>query len=230
MSELFGANVIEIAGTPMLLTATGGGTAVHLAAPVRPGVTGRSAVLEHLLRPDRVAEVPALVNYDLAALTQPRWSPATLCGRQWSEMVGGDGGVVSLFGVTAFAPTCRRCLASIDRSFAKPVPDGRLALVARLAADKVIETGHAEVLGVPGDQQQELRSRVKGLLRQQIGHSVTTHVVSPGRVLIVCDVLYDKLSGHKAAEAIARLPLPGQDPLPPIEPDWIVSWDQWDVS
>jgi hypothetical protein len=111
-------------------------------------------MLDFQLRTDRLVRIPTLANYDQVLLAQPRWPPTTLCGREWSMMVGSDGGSVSEYRDTAYAPTCRRCLTTIDRNLPKPATDQRLHLVARLAADKVLETGHTDIRDVPGDQQQ----------------------------------------------------------------------------
>jgi hypothetical protein len=72
-------------------------------------------------------------------------TPTTLCGREWAIMVGGDGGAIGRYGEVAFAPSCRRCLAIIDRHFPKPPPDSRLILVAQMAAGTVVDQrGFAE--------------------------------------------------------------------------------------
>lgn len=235
MSELFGTNTIDIGGTSMLLAVTSG-SAVHLAAPTQTPGLGRAAVLEHHLwsaDPDRER---LLVNYDRRALAEPRWSATTLCGREWSMMIGGDGGTVSLFRETAFAPTCRRCMMVVDRQFPKPTADDRLALVARLAADKVLESGHVEVHNVPADQLTLLRNGVKKLLRAATSHSVATHVLQAGQLTVVCDAIFDEQSNDQAAEAVeslaAFLSESGlqQSPRESIERDWVVDWQQWDVQ
>ncbi|MEV8509734.1 hypothetical protein AB0368_33590 [Actinoplanes sp. NPDC051475] len=234
MSKLFGANTIDIGGTPMLLTVTGG-SAVHLAAPAQPPGSGRMAVLEHYLRSKDPDRVQLLAVYDRRALAEPRWSATTLCGREWSMMIGGDGGSVSLFRETAFAPTCRRCLAVVDRQFPKPAADDRLALVARLAADKVLEGGHVEVHNVPADQVALLRGAVKKLLRAATSHSVVTHVLQAGQIIVVCDAIYDQKSHDRIAEAIASLPIFKSESdsqgltRTPAEPDWVLDWRQWGV-
>jgi hypothetical protein len=112
-----GPNIIEINGAAMLLTTTGGGTAIHLTAAATPD-TGREAVPDLYFDSSDNDPVPA--GYDPAALLEPRWSEKTLCGRDWAVMVGGDGGAIGRYGEVAFAPTCRRCLALIDRHFPKP--------------------------------------------------------------------------------------------------------------
>lgn len=239
--ERHGPNAIVIDGTPMLLTITGGGVAVHLAAAAGPGREagpgggaaaagpGREAV-DDLHFGDRYDGEP-LTGYDRAALTEPRWSPRTLCGREWAVMAGGDGGPVGRHGEVAYAPTCRRCLALIDRHFPPPTPDSRLALVARLAADTVVEQrGFAEIHGVPGDQEPELRRTVRALIRERTGHSVRTYSVN-GIVFIECRAIHDQhadRTGREAAEAVDAF-LNGE-PLPRREKDWLISWTAWDVG
>ena len=51
-----------------------------------------------------------------------------------------------------------------------------LIVVARVIADSIAEQGYTEVLGVPGDQQTELRRRIRTLARQATGHSCQTLV------------------------------------------------------
>lgn len=235
MSKLFGANTIDIGGTPMLLT-DAGGSAIHLTAPAQSAEAGRSAILEHDLRSEDPDRIRLLANYDQPALAEARWSPTTLCGRAWSMMIGGDGGSVSLFGGTAFAPTCRSCLTAIDRQFPKPAADDRLALVARLAADKVLEGGYVEVHHVPAEQQPLLRAAVKKLLRAATKRSVTTHLLQAGQLIVVCEAIYDEQSHDHIAEAIASLPVfvsePGseQSRQPRIVRDWVIDWRQWDIG
>lgn len=72
MSELFGVNGIEVAGTPRLLTAVAGGSRIHLVAAAEEADDGRGAVLDSHLHADRLARAPALAIYDRAALTEPR--------------------------------------------------------------------------------------------------------------------------------------------------------------
>jgi hypothetical protein len=231
MSELFRANVIEVGGVPMLLTVTGG-SAVHLAVEAQPPVEGRAAVPERLLRSKKPDRVQLLARYDRATLAEPRWSPATLCGREWSMMIGGDGGSVSPFEETAFAPTCRQCMAVVDRQFPKPAADDRLALVARLAADQVLERGHVEVHNVPAEQRELLRAAVRKLLRAATSQGVSTHVLPAGQIIVVCDAIYDEKSADDDAQYVASLRLFGSDESPriPRERDWVVNWQQWDVS
>jgi hypothetical protein len=227
-SDRHGPNVIEVNGTAMLLTTTSGGVAVHLAAAAEKPGTGREAVLDFYFDSDRAV---TLAGYDRAALTEPRWSRTTLCGRGWAIMVGGDGGAIGRYGEAAFAPTCRRCLTLIDRHFPKPTPDSRLALVAQLAADAVInQRGFAEVHGVPGDQQDELRRTVRALVRKQAAHPVRTYSIS-GIIYVECQAIYDQRadeSDRDAAEAVEAV-LKGEPPSQ-RERDWVISWNAWDVA
>jgi hypothetical protein len=146
-------------------------------------------------------------------------------------MVGGDGGAIGRYGEVAFAPTCRRCLTLIDRHFPKPAPDDRLALVAQIAADLVIDRhGFAEIHGVPGDQQDQLRKAVRTLIRKRTNYAVRTHLIN-GVVYIECQAAYDQRAdrhGREAVEAISAA-LAGE-PVPQRERDWVISWSTWGVS
>ena len=42
----------------------------------------------------------------------------------------------------AAAPTCRRCLAIMDKLFPEPVPDGRFPLIVQIITDTVTEHGY----------------------------------------------------------------------------------------
>jgi hypothetical protein len=152
-SAVYGPNTIEINGAAMLLTSTSGGVAVHLTAAVDESCEGREAVFDVYFDSDRndPADMLWVIGYDRAALTAALWSHTTVCGREWAIMVGVDGGAIGRYGEVAYAPTCRRCLALVDRHFPKPTPDSRLALVGRLAADVVVDQrGYVEIHGVPG--------------------------------------------------------------------------------
>ena len=226
-SDLYGPNTVEINETSMLLTTAGGGVAVHLpAAEKLEG--GRGAVPDLYFGVGKNDRVPAA--YDRAALIERRWSEKTLCGREWAVMVGGDGGAVGRYGEVAFAPTCRRCLSSIDKLFPKPVADDRLALVTQLAADVVDQHGFAEIHDVQGDQQDQLRKSVRASIRERTGHAVRTYSIS-GVVYVECQGIYDQHAdrhGRAAAEAIGAV-LAGE-PAPERERDWVISWSAWGVA
>ncbi|GAA2487417.1 hypothetical protein [Winogradskya humida] len=107
----------------------------------------------------------------------------------------------------------------------KPEPDDRLALVAQLAADTVIDRhGCAEIHGVPGDQQSQLRKAVRARIRQRTGFAVRTHLIN-GAIYIECDEAYKKYAGghgRNAAEAMSAA-LNGE-PIPQRERDWVIHW------
>jgi len=230
-SDTHGPNVIEVNGTALLLTTTSGGVAVHLTAATDEPGAGREAVHDFYFDSDRSGSADAIARYDRAALAEPRWSRTTLCGRDWAIMVGGDGGAIGRYGEVAYAPTCRRCLALIDRHFPEPERDSRLALVAQLAADVVVgQRGFAEIHDVPGDQQDELRKTVRALIRQRTSHSVRTYSMN-GVVYVECQAIYDQLSDRskqEAAEAIGAV-LDGEPP-PRLERDWVISWAAWEIT
>lgn len=233
-SRLYGANTIDVGGTALLLTTTSGGDAVHLTRPQDPG---RPAVHDFYFRSDENSEMaehyaPAVRNYDPNALLEPRWAEATLCGRVWAVMIGGEGGALSDYNHVAFAPTCRRCLALIDRHFPKPQVDPRLPLVAQVAADLVCERGYAELRGVPGDQQAALRKAVRELVRKRTGHRSQTYF-HDGWVHVVCEAVYaqhEQEYSREAADAMGELLFGDGKSQPSPRPDWTVSWDTWDVG
>jgi hypothetical protein len=154
----YGVNSITVAAAELLLTSAGGGAAVHLTPLASDGAAGRAAVPEYCFRPAPARRRPGLANYDRDALLVERWAETTMCGRAWAVMIGGDGGSISPYDKEpAFAPTCKRCLALLDRMFPPPPIHPQLPLVARLVSDLVAEHGYAEIYDVPGDQQTELR-------------------------------------------------------------------------
>ncbi|MGX7676602.1 hypothetical protein [Plantactinospora sp. DSM 117369] len=222
-----GPNTIEINGAAMLLTTVSGGNAVHLTATTA-SAAGREALPDFYFDNGN-DRVPA--DYDLAALRERRWSDKTLCGRVWAVMVGGDGGAVGRYGDVAYAPTCRRCLTLIDRHFPEPEPDDRLALVAQLASDVVVDRrGYVEIHHVPGDQQDALRRAVRAAIRKRADHPVRTYSVN-GVIYVECQAVYDRYArqnDREAADAVDVV-LKGEPP-PHREHDWVISWATWGIS
>jgi hypothetical protein len=79
-------------------------------------------------------------------------------------------------------------------------------LVAQLAADVVCEQGFAEVRGVPGGQQTELRKRIRKLVRARTGHGTKTFCRET-TIYAECREIYDQhASAHAraAAEAVSE--------------------------
>jgi hypothetical protein len=110
---------------------------VHLAAAAGRVETGRGAVPDHYIDPAGLGTPALKQNYDKSALLDPHWAEKTLCGRVWVSMASGEGGLLHEFDVQeAFVPTCKRCLALMDRLFPAPRPDDRLALVTQIVTDR----------------------------------------------------------------------------------------------
>lgn len=115
-------NVIEVSGRRFLLTATAG-DAVHLTREREAGrgQGGKGAVPDHYVEDFER-------SYDRAAIVDPRWAETTLCGRDWIVMEadpdGHEDGAASV-------PSCRRCLALMDRLFPAPALDERFRWSSR---------------------------------------------------------------------------------------------------
>lgn len=227
-----GVNTINAGGLELLLVMTGGGTVVHLVRPSDEDRSGQSAVPDFYFDSLDDHYAPARRNYDHAKLLDERWSQKTLCGREWVAMIGGVGGPLSGYEETAFAPSCRRCLALMDRLFPAPPVDERLPLVSWLAADQVAAHGYAEVHNVPGDQQAALRRHVRTLVRKESGHGVQT-MVHDSTVFVVCKAIYDQHAeehSRAAAEAINELLAGDGTPQPTPRQEWHISWDAWGIG
>lgn len=231
-----GVNAINVGSKALLLTETSGGTAVHLTAETATPGSGQGAVPDYYFE-ESGGGTPALKhNYDQAALLEPRWSEKTLCGRPWVSMASGEGGLLHEFDRNeVFAPTCKRCLALMDKLFPAPAADDRLALVVRVVADLVLEHGYAEIQAVPGDQQAALRTQVRSVVRQRSGHGTKTHV-HQSLIIFICDEIYEQHAREHARyadEAIDRAleaATNGGDVVPIGQPEWRTSWDAWSVG
>jgi hypothetical protein len=116
----------------------------------------------------------------------------------------------------------------MDRLFPPPLPHPQLPLVARVVADVVTEHGHAEVHGVPGDQQTELRRQVRSLVRTHTRHTCQT-LVRGNIVFVVCEPILDKhADGHNAAIAEVMSHVAAGGPSrPQPNPGWRLSWSTW---
>jgi hypothetical protein len=222
-------NVIPVGDREFLLTITGG-NAVHLSRETRPDETARSAVPGWHLRHNRVSSRVRWRAYNRAALAEPRWAETTLCGRQWIAMAGDECGDADDSGGGAFVPTCRHCLAIMDRLFPEPVLDDRFALIVQIITDTVAEHGYAEMRNVPGDQHAALRKQVRSAVRQRTGHGLQT-LVHESMVIFICEPISQQHSAEReraAAEAMGRL-LTAQ-PATPMPTPWCLSWDTWATS
>lgn len=156
----------------------------------------------------------------LAAKAAPgdaRGHAKTLCGRDWTYPAEQD-----------TAPSCRRCLASIDPLFPQPPRDPRTDLVASFVVDAVEEHGLAEVVGVPGDQVAELRRTVRKAIRSRLGYSSNTHV-SEGRLIVECPQAYAQHADRHLAEAAAVMNalFAGDEPASVDDSGWRIRWSAW---
>jgi hypothetical protein len=216
-------NVIRVGDRNFLLT-VGGGEAVHLTREAGDDEGKVAASPDHYLEDLEAA-------YDRAGLEEPRWLEATLCGRPWIVMASGED---SEDDEAVFAPTCRRCLALMDRLFPEPPLDPRFPLVVQVLADTVIEHGTAEILGVPGDQQAALRREVRAAVRKRTGHGMETYA-RDSMVVFVCQPIYDQHAEEHvraAAEAMNRAAarLLKGEPVMPVPSPMRLSWDAWATS
>jgi hypothetical protein len=217
-------NALVIAGERMLLVETAGGTAVHLAAETPEG-EGRPAVPDAWLRSETLGYVADIASYDRQELESTRWSTRSLCGREWTAMAAGDGGPLYRDQPIQYAPTCRRCLASLDRRFPVPSPDERVELVVELAARAVEEHGSAEIIGVPGDQVASLRTELRRLFRQRFGHAGKTWLVND-LLLVTCDQATEQVRLAERQEVVRSL-YQGAITVPVDDSGWRIHWHAW---
>lgn len=219
-------NSIVVDGQPLLLGQAGGGLAVHLVPRANGSPDARAAVPATWLDRASRGYVESIANYSLAFLLEPRWSPRTLCGIAWQGMAAGEGGPLRASQESALAPTCRRCLASLDRRFPDPTPDDRIGLLAVLIAQAVEEHGSAEVVGVPGDQLKPLRAAARRELRRRLGYDGKTYVHGDF-LLVTCDEATEQVRLDMAQETIKSMPLGIPDGRSRDDSGWRLRWDTW---
>lgn len=226
-----GINAVTIESEDYLLAESGGGHAVHLVRRGSSSTGCQSAVPEHWLEGTRPQVAPTIRNYDPAALLDERWETTTLCGRGWRSMAAGEHGLLHPWQTVSVTPTCRRCLASMDRVLPKPAPDDRIDLLASLIVEGVESHGSAEVTGVPGDQMPALRAAARRAIRTRLGYGSRTYVYGQHRVLIECPEAYEKVRDEiDRAVANALGPrLDGGDLTPMDDSGWRFSWHAWGV-
>jgi hypothetical protein len=223
-------NVIKVAGKEFLLTG-GNGEAVHLTGKARAGDAGRAPFHGWRLDPGRAEGRALRERYGLASLSDPRWSDTTLCGRRWISMETDWDEDSASDSEDVTSPTCRRCLALMDKLFPEPKLDDRFPLVVQLVTDAVLEYGTAEIFGVPGDHQAALRKEVRTAVRKRTGHGMETYA-HESLVVFVCRPIYDQHAeehARMAAEALDRVAatlLSGESAAPMPSP-MRLSWDSW---
>lgn len=218
-----GANAITIAETEYLLA---GGNETHLVAETSDAGQGRPAISSHRFE----AKEAWQSAYAIEELQEPRWSPKTICGRDWQSMELGDGPTWDLSREPVYAPSCRSCLRIASRGLSSRPPDDRIPLVAALAVQEVVETSFARVDGVPGDQAEALRAAIRKELRRH-GLRGRTYLLRT-TVFVSSDDAWDALSTSEqeafrdgAADAIERAIFDEASSPQPRE----ISWDTWGV-
>lgn len=222
-------NSIVVDGQPLLLAETTGGRAVHLIESTTGSSDARPAIPPAWLNRAGPDYVDSIANYASARLLDPAWSIRTICGIEWEAMAADERGPLRSWQHPALAPTCRRCLASLDRQFPEPTPDDRIDLLAVLIAQAVEEHGSAEVLGVPGDQLKPLRKAARRELRRRLGYDGKTYVHGD-LLLVTCDEATEQARLSAASEAIKSMPLGIPDGRSPDDSGWRIRWDAWSTS
>lgn len=146
-------------------------------------------------------------------------------------MAAGERGLLHAWQTISMAPTCRRCLASLDRALPKPSPDSRIDLIASLIVEAIGAHGSAEVTGVPGDQMPALRAAARKAIRSQLGYSSRTYVYGQDRVLINCPEAYEKVKSDvdRAVANVLGALLEGAEVAPMDDSGWRFSWHAWSV-
>ncbi len=156
-------NTITIHGRSYVLAWVGGGAA-HLVAEAGAQGPARPIMSHAGAEPN-----PA---YDPEELTTASWSARTLCGRHEWIMCPTEVGraFVSMWNGredSVVAPTCKRCLAILDKQFAEPAPAERLGWNVIRAMEQLGDWGCVHVLGVPADQAELLRKRLRAEARKR---------------------------------------------------------------
>lgn len=213
-------NVIKVGDKEFLLT-VGGGEAIHLTRAASEDEESVAAVPDHYLEDLQAA-------YDRQMLEDPRWLETTLCGRQWILMASGED---TADDEAVFAPTCRRCLAIMDKLFPQPELDRGFPLVVKVVTDTVIDYGTAEILGVPGDHQAALRKQVRAAVRKRTGYMLQTYA-HESMVIFVCQPIYDQHEMEHARFAEdamdkAYSSLLKGEPIEPMQSPTRLSWAAW---
>ena len=224
-----GVNTITVAGQDFLLV-DARGTVTHLAA-LSDGDDQRAAV--NAARAEYPAPPEVIPGYDQAAIHHQRWSPKTLCGREWNEMAAGEGGVFRRWQEVSLVPTCRACLRVFDKWFpATEAPSG-MELLALNVADTIEAYGFSRVMSVPAEHVEALRRSIRKQLRDRGYRSETHHVDGVVHVLsedahAAIDPEILSRRDHEVAERIGQIMRGTADERPTLQgqPD-VIQWSTW---
>lgn len=219
-------NLISVGDKEFLVTG-GSGQAVHLTREVGSDEAGRPPFHEWRLNPKRPEGRILRERYSVSSLSDSRWAASTLCGRHWISMRTETDSSGSQDGGYVTSPTCRRCLAVMDKVFPDPELDSRFPLVVKLLTDTVLEHGTAEIQGVPGDHQAALRKEVRAAVRRRVGLGMETFA-HESVVVFMCRVIFDQHSkehARRAAEVMNSL-MTGE-PVAIRPSPTRLSWETW---
>lgn len=188
------ANKITVHGRIYVL-AWVGANAVHLVAEA-----GAEGAVRPIMNHAGAEPNPA---YDPDELTNASWATRTLCGRGEWIMCPTEAGraFVSMSNGredAVVAPSCKRCLTILDKQFAEPAPAERLGWNVIRAMEQLQEWGCVHILGVPADQAELLRRRLRAQARQRGWKFQST--VSDGQLIAASE---DALSAEQWAAVMA---------------------------
>jgi hypothetical protein len=193
-------NTITIHGRSYVL-AWVGASAAHLVAETGAADTARPIMSHAGAEPN-----PA---YDPEEITNASWATRTLCGRGEWIMCPTEAGraFVSMWNGredAVLAPSCKRCLAILDKQFAEPVPAEHLRWNVIRAMDQLQEWGCVHVVGIPADQAELLRKRLRAEARQRGWKFQST--VGDGQLIAASeDALSAEQRAHVMAESMQRI-------------------------
>lgn len=222
--------MIRVGEKEFLLTG-GRGQAVHLTRVAGSGEAGRPPFHDRRLDPAGEEGRALRDRYAVASLTDSRWARTTLCGRHWVSMETDLGKGPGGDGEDSTVPTCRSCLALMDKLFPEPELDRGFPLVVQVIGDTVVEYGAAEITGVPGDHHAALRKEVRAEVRKRTGRGLETHV-HESTVVFMCRVIYDRRADEHARMVAQAITKGADDPfsveqVKSLPPPRRLSWDAW---
>lgn len=179
-------NSISVLGRDLLLAEVGSGAETHLVA-TDDSATARAALAGGRAesRRDNFSETGE------DPLAARRWSPSTLCGRDWFSMAPGERTPLHLWQEVSLAPTCRSCLRVMDGWFPVAEAPAGVGLLAWVVADTVEALGSTYIQGVPAEHIESVRRAARKHLRER-GFGSQTRVVN-GVVLVTSDDAYEAL-------------------------------------
>ncbi len=218
MSATTPPNTIAIQGRDYVLVSVGA-TAAHLVARAGPA------------DPDRpiVGHADAVLNpaYDPKELSDPSWSPRTLCGQEDWFMCPTEAGrayetMWNSREEAVGAPSCRRCLGILDKQFPTPLPDDRLGWNVIRCVEELEQWGSIHIRGVPADQAELLRKAVRSEARKRGWVFVSS--LGDGQLIVSCEnALSPQRRKFVMADSMQRMHTINSGVQLP-QPSWRLDW------